>query len=79
MIASSTSAPIAIVKPPSVIVLSVPPNSEITTTPATSESGMATAEMKVVRRLPEEEEEDEDDEDRAVAQGDGDVVDRDRR
>jgi hypothetical protein len=34
------------------MVLSVPPKSEITTTPATSERGMAIAEMKVVRRLP---------------------------
>ena len=52
MIASSTSAPMAIVKPPSVIVFSVPPNSDMVRTPTTSERGMATAEMSVVRRLP---------------------------
>ena len=42
----------AMVKPPSVIVFSVPPKSEITSTPATRDSGIASAEMNVERRLP---------------------------
>ena len=40
------------VRPPSVIVLMVMPSSEMTVTPATSESGIARAEMRVVRTLP---------------------------
>ncbi len=52
MIASSTSAPMAMVKPPSVIVSSVAPNSDRTAMPATSDSGMASAETSVPRRLP---------------------------
>ncbi len=52
MMASSTRAPMAIVRPPRVMVLRVSPKSEITSTPATSDSGMASAEISVVRRLP---------------------------
>ena len=42
----------AMVKPPRVMVLRVPPKAEMTRTPATSERGMARAEIKVARRLP---------------------------
>ena len=52
MMASSTSAPIAIVNPPRVIVLTVAPKAEIASTPATSDSGIASAEITVARMLP---------------------------
>ena len=50
MIASSTSAPIAIVRPPSVIVLSVTPRQSSTMIATSSDSGIETSEINVVRR-----------------------------
>jgi len=52
MIASSTSRPIAIDRPPSVIVSICSPKAAITRIPVTRESGIAKAEMNVVRTLP---------------------------
>ncbi len=52
MMASSTNAPIAIVRPPSVMVLMVPPKAETTMIPASSANGMASAEINVVRQEP---------------------------
>ena len=49
MIASSTSAPIAIAIPPSVIVLMVPPSARSVITASASERGMASTEIAVVR------------------------------
>ena len=49
MIASSTSAPMAIVSPPMVIVFKVTPNARSARTAATSENGMAAREMNVAR------------------------------
>ena len=49
MTASSTTSPIAIARPPSVIVLSVIPIRSRSTMPARSESGIAVHEMAAVR------------------------------
>ena len=49
--ASSTSAPMAMAMPPSVIVLMVAPNALSVSTAATSESGMAVMVMSVARPL----------------------------
>ncbi len=51
MMASSTSAPMAMVSPPIVIVLSVTPNALSASTAATSDTGMAVSEMTVARRF----------------------------
>ena len=52
MIASSTRAPMAMVRPPRVMVLTVAPKAEMAKTPATSERGIARAEIKVARKFP---------------------------
>jgi hypothetical protein len=51
IIASSTSAPIAIAIPPSVIVFTVIPSSCMAKIATTSDSGMATSEIAVARRF----------------------------
>ena len=74
MMASSTSAPMAIAIPPSVIVLMVMPSSFIAKIATTSESGIATHGDRGRAEVPEEQEQDDDDEDRAVAERLQDVV-----
>ncbi len=51
MTASSTTSPIAIASPPSVIVLSVAPIRFSTTTAISNERGIAVSEMNALRRL----------------------------
>ncbi len=51
MIASSTSAPIAMAMPPSVIVLIVMPSSFMAKIATTSDSGIARMEIAVVRKF----------------------------
>ena len=81
MIASSTSAPIAIVRPPSVIVLSEPPTSAITRRPATTDKRNRDRRDEGRSQVAEKEKQDHDHENAAltergrhVAHGDLDEV-----
>ena len=76
MIASSTSAPMAIAMPPSVIVLMVAPNARSTSTAAASDSGIAVSVIAAARRLARNNRTIDDDQEAAVAQRRDDVVDR---
>ena len=76
MIASSTSAPMAMAMPPSVIVLIVAPNARSTSTAAASDSGIAVSVIAAARRLARNSSTIDDDEQAAVAQRGDDVVDR---
>src|SRR5688572_23909265 len=76
MTASSTSAPMAMAIPPSVIVLIVMPRPFSAKIATTSDSGDSEHGDEGRAGTPEEGEEDEHDEDRAVAQRLHDVVDR---
>ena len=62
MIASSTSAPMAIAMPPSVIVLIVAPNARSTRIAAASDSGIAVSVMAAARRFARKSNDDDDDE-----------------
>jgi hypothetical protein len=50
MIASSTTSPMAIANPPSVMVFRLMPNLSISTIAVSSDSGMAVSEMNAVRK-----------------------------
>ena len=69
MIASSTSAPMAIASPPSVMLLMDRPASRRPRTAATSDSGMAMSVMPAARMLARNTHRHEDHQERAVSQG----------
>ena len=74
--ASSTSSPMAMARPPSVMVLIDRPNALNTSTVIRIEIGMAVSEMNVVAHSSQEQEQDDGDDDHRLHQHLFDVADR---
>ena len=74
-IASSTTVPIARIRPNRVNMLIENPSGPKSAKVPTSETGIARSGIRVARRLPEEDEDDDQDEPERLEEGDHDLLD----